>query len=130
MPDRIAQDLPALETPALQTLAEIANDNIAQAGSVGGSGIESRRLEAAARILLAARRVRALVGTEPTIRAQASEPSVDSLAAAWDPRALTALEYAESLPVRSLDGLLRAAPRWAVAMRDLLGPHTPGAAAA
>jgi hypothetical protein len=60
----------------------------------------------------------------------AAEPSVDSLAAAWDPRALTALEYAESLPVRALDGLLRAAPRWAVAMRDRLGAPEPGAAAA
>ena len=96
---------------------------------VGGSRIESRRLEAAARILVAARRVRALVGTEFAPRAQA-EPSVDNLAAAWDPRALTALEYAESLPVRALDGLLRAAPRWAVAMRDRLGAPEPGAAAA
>lgn len=124
MPDRAALDL-----PALQTLAEIANDNIAQA-EIGGSRIERRRHEAAARILVAARGVQALIGGEAVPRLQATELTVDSLAAAWDPRAVTALEYAESLSVRVLDGLLRAAPRWAVAMRDLLGAPQPGAAAA
>ena len=125
MPDRIARD-PALALPALETLAVIANDNIAQAGAAGGNDAEKLRYEAAARVLLAARRVHLLVGAADAARPQA-EPLVDSLAAGWDPRAVTALEYAESLPLRALDGLLRAAPRWARAMQDLI---EPGAAAA
>ncbi|WP_209379842.1 hypothetical protein [Pararoseomonas baculiformis] len=108
MPDRMARD------PALETLADIANDNLA----------ERLRHEAAARILVAARRIRALVG------AHSGEHLVDTLASDWDPRAVTAMEYAEDLPVRVLDGLLGAAPRWARAMRDLIESPEPGAAAA
>jgi hypothetical protein len=33
----------------------------------------------------------------------------------WDPKAVTALEYAETLPDSALDRLLRAAPAWAAA---------------
>lgn len=108
MPDRMARD------PALDTLAEIANDNLA----------ERLRHEAAARIIVAARRIRAMLGARP------GEHLVDTLAAAWDPRAVTALEYAEGLPIRVLDGLLGAAPRWARAMSALIDAPNPGAAAA
>jgi len=97
MPEGMMRD------PALDTLAEIANDNLA----------ERLRHESAARILTAACHLRARFGAQ-------TENLVDSLATAWDPRALTALEYAEGLPVRVLDGLLGAAPRWARAMRDLI----------
>ncbi|SHK09847.1 hypothetical protein SAMN02745194_04174 [Roseomonas rosea] len=107
MPDRMARD------PALDTLAEIANDNLA----------ERLRHEAAARILVAARRVGDLVGPRH------GEHLVDTLASGWDPRVVTALEYAEGLPVRVLDGMLGTAPRWARAMRDLI-ESPPGAAAA
>jgi hypothetical protein len=109
MPDRMMRDA------ALDALAEIANDNLA----------ERLRHEAAARILVAARRIRARLGA-----GQRGEHLVDSLAAGWDPRSVTALEYAEGLPVRVLDGLLGAAPRWARAMRDLIDGAAPGAAAA
>ncbi|MCR0984712.1 hypothetical protein [Roseomonas populi] len=105
MPDR---------DPALETLAEIANDNLA----------DRMRHEAAARILVAARRVHALLDR------RGGEHLVDHLATGWDPRAVTALEYAETLPVRVLDGLLGAAPRWAQAMRDLVEAPPSGAAAA
>ncbi|WP_338661896.1 hypothetical protein VQH23_16900 [Pararoseomonas sp. SCSIO 73927] len=105
MPDR---------DPALETLAEIANDNLA----------ERMRHEAAARILVAARRIHTMLDR------RGGEHLVDSLASGWDPRSLTALEYAESMPVRVLDGLLAAAPRWARAMRDLVETPASGAAAA
>ena len=108
MPNRAMRD------PALETLADIANDNLA----------EQLRHEAAARILVAARRVRALVGGQP------GEHLVDTLASGWDPRSVTALEYAEGLPVRVLDGLLGTAPRWARLMRELIDSPEPGAAAA
>ena len=105
MPDR---------DPALETLAEIANDNLA----------ERIRHEAAARILVAARRIHAMLDR------RGGEHLVDSLASGWDPHAVTALEYAEGMPVRVLDGLLAAAPRWAQAMRDLVEVPAAGAAAA
>ena len=117
MPDHMTRD------PALDTLAEIANDNLA----------EQLRHEAAARILVAARRVRALIGAKAGDAAQrqrAGEYLVDTLASHWDPRAVTAREYAEGLPIRVLDGFLGAAPRWARAMRDLIDAPSPDAAAA
>ena len=110
----------ASDSLALNALAEIANDNLA----------ERLRQEAAAQILVAARRVRVLVA-DLAPRGRAGSHLVDALAAGWDPRAVTALEYAEGLPVRVLDGLLGAAPRWARAMRDLIGaPRLDGTAAA
>jgi hypothetical protein len=38
----------------------------------------------------------------------------------WDCGAVTALEYAETLPEAALDRLLRAAPAWAAAARRAL----------
>lgn len=109
---------PSADAQALSALAEIANDNLA----------ERLRQEAAAQILVAARRVRALVADRAP-RGRAGGHLVDALVTGWDPRAVTALEYAEALPVRVLDGLLGAAPRWARAMRDLIGDPRMGTAA-
>ncbi|WP_424134478.1 hypothetical protein [Roseomonas chloroacetimidivorans] len=106
--------------PALEVLAEIANDNLA----------ERLRHRAAARILVAARHVGAMIAERGNAHQPVSEHLVDYLAAEWDPRTVTALEYAEMLPVRVLDGLLGAAPRWARAMRDRIDGQLPGAAAA
>ncbi|WP_376089728.1 hypothetical protein ACE7GA_18505 [Roseomonas sp. CCTCC AB2023176] len=82
---------------ALATLSEIANDNLA----------ERARQEATARILVAARRAAA------ALEGMAGE--VDRVAASWDPEAVTALEFAETLPPREMDRLLGEAPRWAQA---------------
>jgi hypothetical protein len=108
--------------PALEALAEIANDNMA----------ERLRQEAAARIIVAARRVQALMRrSSRVLTPPRGESVVDTVAAGWDPKVVTAMEYAEILPPRVLDGLLGAAPRWARTMRILLdnGP-VRGAAAA
>ena len=104
---------PANKIPALDSLAGIANDNLP----------EPLRHEAAARILVAARQMHGLVGEAR------GEHLVDAVAANWDPSAVTALEFAEGLPLRTLDGLLGNAPRWASAMRALVDAR-PGSAAA
>ncbi|TPG48162.1 hypothetical protein EAH89_22960 [Roseomonas nepalensis] len=111
-----ARESQALESRTLASLAEIANDNLA----------EPRRHEAAARVLNAAREVRGLVGEAAR---EAGQP-VEAIAAGWDPRAVTALEFAETLPVPTLDGLLGDAPGWARAMRALIAAQEPGSAAA
>ncbi|WP_426958754.1 hypothetical protein [Muricoccus radiodurans] len=94
----------------LAVLAEIANDNIG----------ERLRDEAAARILTAAWRVRAMVPPAFVVPSRGGEGLVDSVAAGWDPDAVTALEYVEVLPPRVVDGLIGAAPRWARAVRARL----------
>jgi len=72
--------------------------------------VERARLEAAARILNAARRATGLhVPSSEATRA------VAEILRHWDTEAVTALEYAEALPEAALDRLLRAAPAWAAA---------------
>lgn len=80
----------------LATLSGIANDNLA----------EGERQEVAARVLNAARRVHEFLDTN-------GGGEVEVMAAAWDPTAVTAREFAEVLPPRDLDRLLVAAPLWA-----------------
>jgi hypothetical protein len=77
--------------------------------------IERARLEAAARILAAARRASGL-----HLPSSEASRAVAEILRHWDTEALTALEYAESLPVSALDRLLRAAPAWAVAANRAL----------
>jgi hypothetical protein len=72
--------------------------------------VERARLEAAARILMAARRAAGL----PLPSSDASR-AVAEILRHWDTEAVTALEYAETLPEAALDRLLRAAPAWAAA---------------
>jgi hypothetical protein len=72
--------------------------------------VERARLEAAARILTAERRAEALhLASSDATRA------VAEILRHWDTEAVTALEYAETLPEAALDRLLRAAPAWAAA---------------
>ena len=72
--------------------------------------VERARLEGAARILNAARRAAGLhLASSDATRA------VAEILRHWDPEAVTALEYAETLPEAALDRLLRAAPAWAAA---------------
>lgn len=95
---------------ALHTLAELA----------GGRFPERMRIEAAARIVITARRLAVLAEAGEVARprtipmpADAPEAVVAAIAAGWDPAAVTAMEYAEALPAADLDRLLAAAPAWA-----------------
>lgn len=72
--------------------------------------IERARLDAAARILTAARRASGL-----HLPASDATRAIAEILRHWDPEAVTALEYAETLPEAALDRLLRAAPAWAAA---------------
>ena len=118
-----AHQIPAAQiraqTRALESLAVIANDNLP----------EPLRHEAAARVLLAAHQVSGLLAEAARPRDARAEGVVEAIVAGWDPRAVTALEFAETLPIRTLDGLLGHAPRWARAMSALIAPK-PGSAAA
>ena len=77
--------------------------------------VERARLEAAARILNAARRA-----SDLHLPASEATRAVAEILRHWDAEALTALEYAETLPVAALDRLLRAAPAWAAAAHRAL----------
>jgi hypothetical protein len=74
--------------------------------------MERARLEAAARILTVARRAAGF-----HLPASDATRAVAEILRHWDPQAVTALEYAETLPEVALDRLLRAAPAWAAAAR-------------
>ncbi|MBB5690309.1 hypothetical protein GXW77_06855 [Roseomonas alkaliterrae] len=79
---------------------------------------ERIRLEQAARVIVTARRVADLAAQGALALPSAALPAVRAvteIARNWDPSALTAFEYAESLPVAAVDRLLRAAPDWAAA---------------
>jgi hypothetical protein len=96
---------------ALRTLAELA----------GGRFPERMRIDAAARIVITARRLAVLTAAGEIARprtgpvpADAPEAVVAAITSGWDPEAVTATEYAEALPSADLDLLLQAAPAWAV----------------
>lgn len=72
--------------------------------------VERARLEAAARILVAARRASGL-----HLPSSEASRAVAEILRHWDTEAVTALEYAETLPQAALDRLLRASPAWAAA---------------
>jgi len=76
------------------------------------------RLEQAARVIVAARRAAKLAESGALTLPSATDPSVQAvneIARHWDEAAVTALEYAETLPEAALERLLRAAPSWAAA---------------
>ncbi len=80
--------------------------------------VERARLEAAARILTAARRASGL-----HLPSSDASRAVAEILRHWDNEAVTALEYAETLPEAALERLLRAAPAWAAsASRALAKP--------
>jgi len=72
--------------------------------------VEHARLEAAARTLTAARCAAGL-----HLPSSDASRAVAEIVRHWDSGAVTALEYAETLPEAALDRLLRAAPAWAAA---------------
>lgn len=77
--------------------------------------VERARLESAARILTAARRATGL-----HLPSSDASRAVAEILRHWDAEAVTALEYAETLPEAALERLLRAAPAWAAAARRAL----------
>lgn len=103
-------------TIASRAQTDILNRALAELAE--GSLSDRIRLEQAARVIVTARRAAALAAagvlrlpsvTDPAVRA------VTEIARHWDASAVTALEYAETLPAAVLDRLLRAAPAWAAA---------------
>lgn len=83
-----------------------------------GSLNDRLRLEEAARIVVAARRAAALAAGGAIALPSAANPAVQAvteIARHWDETTVTAVEYAESLPVAALERLLRSAPAWAAA---------------
>ncbi|MBR0652327.1 hypothetical protein GXW78_21905 [Roseomonas terrae] len=102
-------DSTRLQTARLaRTLAEMAD-----------GGLAARlRLEQAARVVGAARRAADLAAVGALRLPGSGHPAVQAvteIARHWDASAVTALEYAETLPEAALERLLRAAPAWAAA---------------
>jgi hypothetical protein len=84
----------------------------------GGNLADRIRLEQAARVIVAARRA-AQLGAAGALAlpatSDAAVQAVTEIARHWDDSAVTAIEYAETLPTAALERLLRAAPGWAAA---------------
>ncbi|MGG5818493.1 hypothetical protein [Falsiroseomonas sp. HW251] len=115
MPDSVAQRGDERER-VLAAAAEFADGGLA----------ERMRLDAAARVVVTARR---LLGVAPREAATgASAAPVLRVARAWDPAALTAAEHVEHLAPAELDAFLAAAPRWAANLRDATRADTRRAA--
>ncbi len=90
---------------------------LAAVAEIAGPGLAERmRLDAAARVLVTARRL--LQVAPRAAGAGAAAATVLPVARAWDPAATTATEHVESLTLAELDAFLAAAPRWAASVRD------------
>lgn len=79
---------------------------------------ERMRLEQAARVIATARRAGELAAAGALRLPNAGDPAVKAvteIARHWDAAAVTAFEYAETLPEAAIERLLRAAPAWAAA---------------
>jgi hypothetical protein len=92
----------AMRLRALETLASL----------VGGSFGEKMRVEAAARIIVTARRV-ALLAVSGALEGPAPEGPVMAAALRWDVAAMTASEFAETLEAAEIAAILDEAPLWA-----------------
>jgi hypothetical protein len=95
----------AMRGRALETLASL----------VGGTFWEKMRIEAAARILVTARRV-ALLAEDDLLQGPAPEGAILSIAQRWDAGAMTANEFAETLETAEIVAILAEAPAWAEAI--------------
>lgn len=100
-----------LQTATLaRTLADMADGSLAT----------RLRLEQAAHVLSAARRLADLADAGALRLPPVANPAVQAvteIARHWDASAVTALEFAETLPVAVTERLLRAAPAWAAAVQ-------------
>jgi len=95
----------AMRLGALETLASL----------VGGTFWEKMRIEAAARVLITARRM-ALLAEADLLDGPAPDCAILALARRWDAGAMTANEFAESLETGQIVALLAEAPAWAEAV--------------
>jgi len=95
----------AMRGRALETLASL----------VGGTFWEKMRIEAAARILVTARRV-ALLAEAELLDSPAPEGTILAIAPRWDASAMTANEFAETLETAEIVAVLAEAPTWAEAV--------------
>jgi hypothetical protein len=86
---------------AMATLADL----------MSGGFAERMRIEAAARIIVTARRVAVLAPEDAAVPGDAG--GISDIAARWDARVMTVAEFAESLNPAELAALLDAAPAWA-----------------
>lgn len=107
MPDAgLAQSPDAMRQRALDTLACL----------VGGRFGERMRLEAAARIIVTARRfaLLAAAGTlDPLPVMEGPPPLITTVAARWDAAAMTVSEFIETLEAAEIAAILAEAPAWA-----------------
>ena len=92
----------AMRQRALETLASL----------VGGTFWEKMRIEAAARIIVTARRV-ALLAETGGLEGAPPPGHIMPIAARWDAAAMTAHEYAETLETAEIVAILAEAPAWA-----------------
>lgn len=94
----------AMRLRALETLASL----------VGGTFWEKMRIEAAARILVTARRV-ALLAEADQLEGPPPDGAILPIAARWDAAAMTANEFTETLETAEIIAILEEAPGWAEA---------------
>jgi hypothetical protein len=107
MPEMMAREPgPGEQGGVIAAVAELADGGLA----------ERMRLDAAARVLVTARRLLALSPRE--VASGPASSVVMSIARGWDPAATTAAEHVEALSPSELDAFLAAAPRWAASVRD------------
>lgn len=108
MPDgvvRLGEDLDRMRVMA--AVAEMADGGLS----------ERMRLDAAVRVLVAARRMLSVAPREAATGAASA--TVLRVARGWEPAVTTAAEHVEALAPAELDAFLAAAPRWAASVRDL-----------
>jgi hypothetical protein len=107
MPEIVAQGMGRADRGrVMAAVAELADSGLA----------ERMRLDAAARVLVTARRMLAMAPREAA--SGPASTTVLRIARSWDPMATTAVEHVEALAPVELDGFLAAAPRWAASVRD------------
>lgn len=87
----------------------------ALAALVGGTFWEKMRIEAAARILVTARRI-ALLAEGDLLQGPAPAGSILALALRWDAGVMNANEFAETLETAEIVAVLAEAPAWAEAV--------------
>lgn len=104
----------AMRQRALETLASL----------VGGTFWEKMRIEAAARIIVTARRV-ALLAEGGGLEGLPAPGVIMPVAARWDAAAMTSNEYAETLETAEIVAILEEAPGWSEAVWGLTGLSEP-----
>lgn len=109
MPDGLMRRGPGSELGrVMAAVAEMADGGLS----------ERMRLDAAARVLVAARRLLDIAPREAATGTAAG--AVLQVVRSWDPALTTAAEQAEAMSPAALDAFLAAVPCWAASIRDLV----------